>query len=120
VKLLVLGGTQFLGRHVVDIALARRCEVTIFTRGRTPVPWGTAVERRAGNRDPDVAPGLGALATGTWDAVIDTSGYLPRCVGGSAQLLDGRVSHYLFVSSLSVYADNSAFAATVFFQSARN
>jgi 2'-hydroxyisoflavone reductase len=107
VKLLVLGGTQFLGRHVVDIALSRRCEVTIFTRGRTPVPWGTAVERRAGNRDPDVAPGLGALATGTWDAVIDTSGYLPRCVSGSAQLLDGRVSHYLFVSSLSVYADNS-------------
>lgn len=106
-KLLVLGGTQFLGRHVVDAALARRCDVTIFTRGRTPVPWGSAVERRAGNRDPDIAPGLGALAQGTWDAVIDTSGYLPRCVGGVAQLLDGRVSHYLFVSSLSAYADNS-------------
>jgi len=107
VKLLVLGGTQFLGRHVVEVALARRCEVTIFTRGRTPVPWGAAVERRAGNRDPDVAPGLGALAAGTWDAVIDTSGYLPRCVERSAQLLEPRAAHCLFVSSLSVYADNS-------------
>ena len=107
-KLLVLGGTQFLGRHVVEAALARRFEVTIFTRGRTPVPFGAAVERRAGNRDPDVAPGIGALAKGAWDAVIDTSGYLPRCVGRAARLLEERVSHYLFVSSLSVYADNSA------------
>jgi len=107
VKLLVLGGTQFLGRHVVEAALARRCDVTIFTRGRTPVPFGAAVERRAGNRDPDIAPGLGALAEGAWDAVIDTSGYLPRCVGGSARLLEERASHYLFVSSLSAYADNS-------------
>jgi 2'-hydroxyisoflavone reductase len=106
-KLLVLGGTQFLGRHVVDAALARRCSVTIFTRGRAPVPWAGAVERRAGNRDPDIAPGLGALAEGSWDAVIDTSGYLPRCVGASARLLAARVSHYLFVSSLSVYADDS-------------
>jgi len=107
VKLLVLGGTQFLGRHVVDAALARRHHVTIFTRGRTPVPFGSAVERRAGNRDPDIAPGLGALGEGTWDAVIDTSGYLPRSVGVSARLLERRVSHCVFVSSLSVYADNS-------------
>ena len=106
-KLLVLGGTQFLGRHVVEAALARRCDVTIFTRGRTAVPFGATVERRAGNRDPDIAPGLGALAEGAWDAVIDTSGYLPRCVGGSARLLEERASHYLFVSSLSAYADNS-------------
>ena len=106
-KLLVLGGTQFLGRHVVDAALARRCHVTIFTRGRTPVPWGALVERRAGNRDPGIAPGLGALAEGTWDAVIDTSGYLPRCVGASARVLADRASHYLFVSSLSVYDDDS-------------
>ena len=106
-KLLVLGGTQFLGRHVVDAALARHHEVTIFTRGRAHVPWGGRVERRAGNRDPAIAPGLGALTEGTWDAVIDTSGYLPRCVGASARLLEDRASHYLFVSSLSVYADGS-------------
>ena len=104
-RLLVLGGTRFLGRHVVDAALARRHEVTIFTRGRAPVPWDGRVARRAGNRDPAIAPGLDALAQGSWDAVIDTSGYLPRCVGASARLLAKRVAHGLFVSSLSVYAD---------------
>jgi 2'-hydroxyisoflavone reductase len=107
VKLLVLGGTRFLGRHVVDAALARRWEVTIFTRGRTPVPWRSSVEVRAGNRDPGIAPGLRSLAEGDWDAVIDTSGYLPRCVSASTRLLEERVAHYLFVSSLSVYADGS-------------
>ena len=106
-RLLVLGGTRFLGRHVVDAALARRCEVTIFTRGRTPVPWDDRVVRRAGNRDPGIAPGLDAIAQGAWDAVIDTSGYLPRCVGASARLLADRVAHGVFVSSLSVYADES-------------
>ncbi len=106
-RLLVLGGTRFLGRHVVDAALARRCDVTIFTRGRAPVPWDHAVTRRAGNRDPGIAPGLDALTQGSWDAVIDTSGYVPRCVGASARFLADRVAHGLFVSSLSVYADNS-------------
>ncbi len=65
------------------------------------------VDVRAGNRDPGIAPGLGALADGDWDAVIDTSGYLPRCVSASTRLLAERVPHYLFVSSLSVYADGS-------------
>ncbi len=106
-RLLVLGGTRFLGRHVVDAALARRFEVTIFTRGRAPAPWDERVARRAGNRDPANAPGLDPLAHGSWDAVIDTSGYVPRCVGASARLLAGRVAHGLFVSSLSVYADDS-------------
>jgi 2'-hydroxyisoflavone reductase len=106
-RLLLLGGTRFLGRHLVDAALARRHEVTIFTRGRAPVPWDDRVVRRAGNRDPGLAPGLAALAQGAWDAVIDTSGYVPRCVGASARLLADRVAHGLFVSSLSVYADDS-------------
>ena len=106
-RLLVLGGTRFLGRHVVDAALARRWEITIFTRGRTAVPWDERVARRAGNRDPGIAPGLDALAQGSWDAVIDTSGYVPRCVGASARLLAERVAHGLFVSSLSVYADDT-------------
>jgi 2'-hydroxyisoflavone reductase len=105
VKLLVLGGTQFLGRHVVEAARARRHDVTTFTRGRAPVRFDDRVERRTGNRDPAIAPGLRVLADGAWDAVIDTSGYLPRCVGASARLLEGRVAHYLFVSSISVYAD---------------
>ncbi|HLW12982.1 MAG TPA: NAD-dependent epimerase/dehydratase family protein, partial [Casimicrobiaceae bacterium] len=103
-KLLVLGGTRFLGRHVVDAALARGDEVTIFTRGRLPVPWQRGVVALTGDRDPRVAPGLGALAHGTWDAAIDCTGYLPRVVDAGARLLASRVSRYLFVSSMSVYA----------------
>lgn len=106
-KLLVLGGTQFLGRHVVDGALARGHDVTIFTRGRNAVPWGGAVTRLEGNRDPDIAPGLRALAEGEWDVVIDTSTCLPRLAKAAVDSLVGRVARYLFVSSVSVYADAS-------------
>jgi len=106
-KLLILGGTRFLGRHFVDAALARGDAVTIFTRGRQPNHWGDAVATVAGNRDPAVEPGLAALATGTWDAVIDTCGYVPRIVRASAELLAPRVGHYLFVSSISVFTDAS-------------
>ena len=103
-KLLVLGGTRFLGRHVVDAALARGDEVTIFTRGRLPVPWQRGVVALTGDRDPRAAPGLGALARGAWDAVIDCTGYVPRIVEAGARLLAARVSRYVFVSSMSVYA----------------
>ncbi len=106
-KLLVLGGTRFLGRHLVDAALAAGHEVTIFTRGREPTHWGDAVTRLVGNRDPDIAPGLDALEVGEWDGVVDTSGYVPRHIRAAAALLEDRVAHYLFVSSLSVYADAS-------------
>jgi 2'-hydroxyisoflavone reductase len=102
-RLLVLGGTRFLGRHIVDAARARGDAVTIFTRGRTPVPWKD-VAALTGDRDPRIAPGLGALETGSWDAVIDCSGYVPRVVEASARLLASRVSRYMFVSSMSVYA----------------
>ena len=101
-KLLLLGGTQFLGRHVAEHALARGHRVTVFTRGRTAAPAG--VEALAGDRDPRTAPGLAALERGEWDAVIDTSGYVPRVVQASAALLAGRAGRYLFVSSLSVIA----------------
>jgi 2'-hydroxyisoflavone reductase len=107
VRLLVLGGTLFLGRHVVDAALARGHAVTTFTRGRHPGPWSDRVEARTGDRDPRNAPGLAALDEGRWDAVIDTSGYVPRVVDAAAALLEGRVQRYLFVSSVSVYADTS-------------
>ena len=103
-KLLVLGGTRFLGRHVVDAALARGHQVTIFTRGLLPVPWGARVEALTGDRDPFKPPGLEALTRGSWDAVVDTSGYVPRIVGAGADLLAPRALRYLFVSSLSVYA----------------
>jgi 2'-hydroxyisoflavone reductase len=103
-RILFLGGTKFLGRHAVDAALARGHAVTVFTRGRTPNHWGDAVEMRVGDRDPAKPPGLDALREGRWDAVIDTSGYVPRIVQASAELLEGRVAQYLFVSSISVYA----------------
>ena len=106
-KLLILGGTRFLGRHIVDAALARGDAVTVFTRGRQPNPWGAAVTALDGNRDPAIAPGLSALEHGTWDAVIDTSGYVPRIVRASAELLAPRVGRYLFVSSISVFTDAS-------------
>src|SRR5512141_931410 len=103
-RILVLGGTAFLGRHFVDAALREGHDVTVFTRGRRAVPW-SGIARLVGDRDPAREPGLAALAHGEWDAAIDTSGYLPRCVRAGAQLLRGRVGRYLFVSSMSVYAD---------------
>lgn len=106
-KLLVLGGTRFLGRHLVDLALARGDEVAVFTRGKQPNHWPGRVTALTGNRDQAISPGLRALEDGTWDAVVDTSGYLPRVVRQSAELLSGRVGRYLFVSSISVFTDAS-------------
>ncbi len=103
-RLLFLGGTRFLGRHAVEAALARGHEVTLFTRGKSPQPFGDRVRALVGNRDPRVAPGLAALEAGDWDAVVDTSGYVPRVVGAAATLLAPRVGRYVFVSSLSVLA----------------
>jgi 2'-hydroxyisoflavone reductase len=102
-KLLVLGGTRFLGRHFVDVALAKGDDITVFTRGRQPDHWAGRVRALTGNRDPAVSPGLTAIEHGTWDAVVDTSGYVPRVVRESAELLAPRVGRYLFVSSISVY-----------------
>lgn len=103
-KLLMLGGTRFLGRHLVELALDRGDDVTIFTRGRLPVPWGDRVTALIGDRDPRISPGIDALAGGAWDAVVDCSGYVPRVVEASARLLSSRTKRYVFVSSMSVYA----------------
>jgi 2'-hydroxyisoflavone reductase len=102
-QILVLGGTKFLGRHVVDAALARGDEVTIFTRGQTNPELYPEVEHLIGDRDGD----LGALRGHEWDAVIDTSGYVPRIVRQAAELLRDSVGRYVFVSTVSVYADFS-------------
>ena len=99
-RLLVLGGTKFLGRHAVDAALADGHEVTIFTRGKTNADLFPEVEHLTGDRDGD----LGALAGRAWDGVVDTSGYVPRVVRQSAELLRDAVGRYVFVSSISVYA----------------
>ena len=100
-KLLVLGGTKFLGRAAVEAALARGDEVTLFNRGETNPELFPEVEKLRGDRD----GGLSALEGREWDAVIDPSGYVPRVVRASAELLRGSVGHYVFVSSASVYAE---------------
>jgi 2'-hydroxyisoflavone reductase len=102
-KLLVLGGTKFLGRAIVEAALAAGHEVSIFTRGQTNPDLFPEAEHLLGDRDGDLA----ALKGGRWGAAIDTSGFYPRVVRASAQLLAERVEHYTFVSSVSVYADLS-------------
>jgi 2'-hydroxyisoflavone reductase len=102
-KLLVLGGTKFLGRHVVETALERGDEVTIFNRGLHNTELYPGVEKLRGDRD----GGLEALRGRRWDAVVDTSGYVPRIVRASAELLSDSVDLYVFISSVSVYPDFS-------------
>src|SRR5215468_1353121 len=99
-RLLVLGGTSFLGRSAVDLALAQGHNVTTFNRGQSGKD-DPRVEAIRGDRT--VEADLDALrADGrSWDFVIDTSGYVPRVVGESARALEGRVGSYVFVSSIS-------------------
>jgi 2'-hydroxyisoflavone reductase len=134
-RILILGGTGFLGPFCTESALARGHKVTHFNSGRTEekrreagrpslVPDG--VEQLRGNRDPnktaddrrsegkadapkdpDSPKGLSQLAGKKWDAVIDTSAYFPRMVKASAELLAPNVSQYVFISTISVYKDNS-------------
>jgi 2'-hydroxyisoflavone reductase len=97
-RLLVLGGTVFVGRQVVSEALGRGHAVTTFNRGTRPSPFPGVTELH-GDRD----GGLTALGDGRWDAVVDTCGFVPRLVGDSARLLASRIGTYVFVSSISVY-----------------
>jgi 2'-hydroxyisoflavone reductase len=99
-KLLVLGGTIFLGRHVVAAALARGHAVTLLNRGRHGGGLFPQVERLAGDRDGD----LSALAGRAFDALIDCSGYTPAQVERSAAALGERAGHVVFVSTISAYA----------------
>lgn len=101
-RILIIGGTKFLGRAVAEDALARGHELTLFNRGETNPGLFPEAERLRGDRKTD----LSALASRTWDAVVDPSGYVPSVVRDSAALLrdSGR---YVFVSSVSVYADFS-------------
>lgn len=100
-KLLIIGGTVFLGRAIVAAALARGHEVTLFNRGQHNPDLFPEVEKIRGNRDGE----LDALRHRKWDAAIDTCGYYPRVVRQSAEALSGAVEHYTFISSISVYAD---------------
>jgi 2'-hydroxyisoflavone reductase len=98
-KILIIGGTIFLGRHLIEAALDRGDEVTIFTRGLHDTDLYSNVEKLRGNRVSDVS----ALKNRKWDAVIDTCGYVPGVVRKSVETLRDSVEHYTFVSSCSVY-----------------
>lgn len=128
-RILVLGGTGFIGPHIVEACLARGHKLTLFNRGRTEKVTGhdfadsDGIDRRYGNRDPeklaledqpagpDNPKGLSSLEEGEWDAVIDNSGYWPRIVGASAELLAPRVKQYLFISTVSVYSGHDVVGA---------
>lgn len=100
-RLLVLGGTRFLGRAVVDVALTQGATVTTFTRGESGEP-PPQVEALHGDRS-NVDDLTAALRGREWDVVVDTSGYVPRVVGESARLLADQVGHYVFVSTVNAY-----------------
>ncbi len=107
-KILILGGTGFIGPHQVETALGRGHEVTIFNRGKTAPNMFPQIEHLLGDRDDD----LKALEGRTWDAVIDNSGHIPRWVKQSCELLRGKIGQYLYMSTISVYADNSVIGQT--------
>ena len=100
-RILIIGGTRFLGRHLVDSALGRGHEVTLFNRGKTNPDLFPQLETILGDREKDVVK-LADLGR-TWDAAIDVAGYLPRIVRLSVEALEPRVSRYVYISSLSVY-----------------
>jgi 2'-hydroxyisoflavone reductase len=100
VRILVLGGTSFVGRAIVEDALRTGAEVTLFGRGRTGTGLFPGVARLIGDRD---TGDYAALGTGRWDAVVDTSGYVPRHVGQAMDALGDRAGRYLFISSHAVY-----------------
>jgi 2'-hydroxyisoflavone reductase len=131
-KILILGGTSFVGPACTDAAIARGHTVTLFNRGRieskrkekgrpSAVPEGVEVlygnrdpkltaddwkTEKDGPKDPSSPKGLAQLEGKKWDAVIDTSGFFPRMVKASAELLAPNVSQYVFISTISVYKDN--------------
>jgi 2'-hydroxyisoflavone reductase len=98
-RILIIGGTRFLGRYLVEAALDRSHEVTLFNRGKTNPDLFPQLETILGDREKD----LEKLKGWIWDAVIDVAGYVPRIVRLSAEALEPNVSRYVFISSISVY-----------------
>ncbi|MBB4892067.1 2'-hydroxyisoflavone reductase [Streptomyces olivoverticillatus] len=99
-RILVLGGTAFVGRAIVEEALHTGAEVTLFGRGKTGPELFPQLPRLIGDRD---TGDYAALHDGSWDAVVDVSGYVPRHVGQAMDALGERAGRYLFVSSHAVY-----------------
>ena len=104
-NILILGGTGFPGPFQVEYALKRGHKVTLFNRGKRPSPeWPAAVEQLHGDRN---TGDLAALKGRKWDVCIDNPTSLPFWVRDAGQVLKGNVGHYLFISTISVYADGS-------------
>jgi len=102
--ILFLGGTGFIGPHQINYALARGHTVSMFNRGRNSGLYGARVEELIGNRDVSIDDGLKVLdGKRRWDVVVDNSGYVPRHVRDSAELLKGRCSRYVYTSTIAVY-----------------
>lgn len=104
-RILILGGTGFIGPHQVRYALARGHKLTLFNRGRNPKDWPGQVEELTGDRN---TGDLASLKGRTWDVCIDNPTTLPFWVRDAGAILKGQVGHYIFVSTLSVYSDNRA------------
>ena len=102
-KLLILGGTRFVGRHLVIAARARGHEVTLFNRGNHPIEALGQIETIRGDRHTE----LHKLRGRRWDVVVDTSGHLPRTVKAAAEILSDEVERYVFISSQNAYKDVS-------------
>lgn len=100
-RILILGGTVFVGRHLTEAALERGHDVTLFNRGKTNQDLFPDVEKLSGDRTND----LESLKGREWDVVIDTSGYIPGVVSKTASLLKDNVKRYIFISTISVYQD---------------
>ncbi|HEX4740493.1 MAG TPA: NAD-dependent epimerase/dehydratase family protein [Caulobacteraceae bacterium] len=102
-RILILGGTGFIGPHEVDYALARGHKLTLFNRGRSPHAWSAPVEELIGDR---TTGDLKALEGGAWDVCIDNPTTLPFWVRDVGHTLAGKVGQYIFISTISVYAAN--------------
>lgn len=98
-RILIIGGTAFVGRHIADAALSAGHDVTLFNRGRTGPDLFPAATNLTGDRNSD----LSAIAEGQWDATIDVCAYFPRQVRALAEQLANRGGHHIFVSSMSAY-----------------
>jgi 2'-hydroxyisoflavone reductase len=104
-RILILGGTGFTGPHQVRYALARGHRITLFNRGRQPIEWRDEVDELIGDRN---LGDLKALEGREWDVCIDNPTTLPFWVRDAGRVLRGKVKHYIFVSTISVYAQNDA------------
>ncbi len=100
-RVLILGGTGFIGPHFVDALSADQHKITLFNRGKRDPEARPGIEQLTGDRNGD----LKSLESRDWDVVIDNSGYTPKQVRATAELLKGRVKRYVFISSVAVYAD---------------